>query len=333
MSLKKFGRKLEKAATNAAITFTIGGGAYSIYKKNKNGINRFLGKEDRRAAKELAEQAAKDRESQRDLQGQALDIAQQRRDEESAFLQSERDRYNTLYKPIEQRISGELSQGPNTAEAAGIAGADFANNFDASVDARERDQLRRGVGMRPGSSAMRMQGENDAYNRARGIATMQTQARREEDDAHFLRSTAFYNANGSGIKSRLQQGMATMYGADYGSRLDGAKLMSGNAELAQQHSAALNEQSYAGVTTLANIAGQIVGAKVKGKGKGAGTGGTGGGGGGVTAATQAIASTPTARNKTPITNTMMNDYQTNQTKAAGVGALQSEINQGFGRGS
>lgn len=321
---KKFTRGVKALAT---------GGLSEVYESNKNGLDRFLGKDDRRQARSLAEQAAMDREDQRRYQEQALGIAKARRADEAAFLQQERDRYNSIYKPIEQRIGNELAAGPALEEQAGIAGSDFANSFDASVQARERDQLRQGISYRPGSSASRMQGENDAYNRARGIATAKTTARREEDDRHFLRSTAFFNSNANSIQNRLQQGMATMYGADYSARQNAAAQMGAQANQNQQFSQALNEQSYAGINTVAGLAGGVFNAI-------GGVGGITSGISGLSGSTAASTYTPQygdtavasrSGTDTPYKNIYLNDYQTNQTTPAGIGAVQSEINQGFGR--
>jgi hypothetical protein len=235
-------------------------GLSEVYESNKNGIDRFLGQDDRAEAATLAEQAAADQQSARDQVDRAATIQSSRYSAESDYLAAQQERYDTLYAPIEQSLSAELQAGGNTQEAAAIAGGDYANQFDASTAARDRAQLAQGISTRAGSSSGNMQADNDAYARASGIATAQTAARREEDDQNFLRSTAFYNANGSGIQDRLQSGMQTMYGTDYNAALNQAEAYRTFSNTNQDNSTALNAQSYDGITSLVDVGTRVVGA-------------------------------------------------------------------------
>ena len=216
-------------------------------------LSSFLGTDDRAQAADLADQAQAARDKAAEYSEQQLAIAGESREAQQAYLDSENERYDSLYAPIEQGIAEDLAGGPNTAEQAAIAANDYGNQFDVSIDARNRQQLRQGVNYRPGSSAARLQSDNDAYERAAGIATAQTNARREEDDRHFLQSTAFYNANGSGIKSRLLSGMQQLYGADYDAYGNARTQQLQDATIDQNNSNALNAQSYNGINTALRL--------------------------------------------------------------------------------
>ena len=212
-------------------------------------LSDFLGSDDRAQARELADEAQADRDTARQYSDRQLGIAEESRTAQQEFLDSEQSRYDSIYAPLEQGIADKLGQGPALEEQAGIAANDYGNQFDASIAARDRAQQRQGVSYRPGSSTARMQSDNDAYERAKGVATAQTTARREEDDRHFLQSTAFYNQNGSGVRSQLLSGMQQMYGADYSAYGNASNQMLDYADINQNNSNALNEQSYDGINT------------------------------------------------------------------------------------
>lgn len=341
MGWSDFRDSIVKPALGAAAGFALGGPAGAA-----KGASLVSGLEASRqsgkAASSLAQTAADQRQSAYDAQAQAAESQAARFEAESNYLKGEQTRYNTLYKPIEQGIAEDLAQGPQTEQAATIAGSTFANQFDAEIAARERNQLQQGIDYRAGSSAERMQGENDAYNRAMGIATSQTSARREEDDQHFLQSTAFYNANGAGIKNQLLQGMQTMYGADYEAARDQASYGTSNAALTQEYSNAMNAQSNSSLssvfdagTQLFKAAGGISGITdtLGGLFSDDPTGGTGAVGvtqpAGVqsTGVTTFGTSTPQAiRTNTPKMNQYMNDGTYNQNRAAISGTNRGFIN-------
>ena len=246
LSLKRIGRAL--------IT---GGASEVFYEPFKDDIQNFFGKEDRANAREYASRADEQVARGEELQNEALGISNQRAQAEGQFLSEERDRFNNLYSPIEEGIASDLADGPRSEEMAQQAGNQFANEFDASTAARTRQQQRLGVNYRPGSSQLRMQGENDAYNRARGIAGSATEARREEDDRHFLRSTQFFNSNGSGIRNRLLQGMDQLYGADYASKTNSANQNFAQAGYNQGVSNQFQQQSTQGLNTVLNLGGRV----------------------------------------------------------------------------
>jgi len=289
------------------------GGLYAVYKKNKRGIQDFFGKSDRRNARAQAAKADEMRERSQELQLQALDISNERRKAEGEYLQSERDRYDKVYAPIEQQMGLQLRAGPRTEEQAMIAGDTFANEFDAATASREREQRRLGINYGAGSSALRMQGENDAYNRAMGIATSRNTARREEDDRHFLRSSQFFTQNGSGIRGRLLQGMNQMYGADYDSKNNAALSAIGQGQYHQNTADQYTKNSMAGVNTLMNVGARVASAYMTGGKSEAGeltkTGGV------------------DATVKTPQTNQLLGSSQPGQARSAMSGSRRSEINQ------
>lgn len=216
-------------------------------------LDGFLGKDMRDQAAAYAATAQGQRDRALVLQNNALEQSNQRFAAESAHLAEDRERYNTMYRPIEEQLAADIAKGPALEEQAGIARSDFANSFDSSVAARNRQQMRQGVSFRPGSSSMRLQSDNDAYNRARGLAGASTQARREEDDRHFLRSEAFYRNNGSGIRDRLLSGMQNMYGAHQNATNTAAAQALANANMNQNYSTQLNANSYNGINSLINI--------------------------------------------------------------------------------
>ena len=246
-----------------------------------SGLSDFFGASDRKNAKKYGKLADNSRAQMEEYQSDALDSAGARFDAETGFVKSEQDRFNSIYAPLEQSIASKLNQGPQTAQAAAIAGGEFTGQFDASTAARDRANRRQGISYQPGSSAARQQGENDAYNRARGIAGAQTEARREEEDSHFLKQNAFFQANSNSIQNRVQSGIASAYGADYNALNTAAGQQADQAAYNQGVSNQYSEQSKAGINTLASIAGQAVGAYATG-GLSLLAGGVGGGGGGGT---------------------------------------------------
>ena len=220
-----------------------------------SGLSDFFGASDRKNAKKYGQLADDARDQMQVHQQDALGVASDRFDAESGFVNSEQQRFDSIYAPIEQRLADDLNQGPQLEQQAGIAGSDFSREFDASTAARSREQMRQGISYRPGSSAARMQGENDAYNRARGIASARTDARREEDDSHFLKQNAFFQANSNSIQNRVQSGIATAYGADYNALNTAGAQQAEQASYNQGVSNQYSEQSKAGINTIANLAG------------------------------------------------------------------------------
>lgn len=220
-------------------------------------ISNFFGSSDRKNARKYGRLADQARAKSEGFQSQALGIADERRTAEQRLLNEESSRFDNIYAPMENSIADQLNAGPRMDEQAEIAGSNFSNEYDASIAAREREEQRMGVNHRAGSSASRMRGENDAYNRARGMADTQNIARREEDDRHFLRKSQFFNANGSGIRGRLMQGMNQMYGADYSSTVNAANHAIGQSEHSQGVSNQYSQNSGAGINTLLNIGGRV----------------------------------------------------------------------------
>lgn len=137
-------------------------------------------------------------------------------------------RFNQNYLPIEQDIARDLQDGPDFEGHANQYGNEFATQFDASAAAQER-QLRQ-FGIRPDSQAYARATEDNAFNRAAGIADSRNRARREEEDSHFLKQTAFLSGG-----SNLQSQVAANYSSLYGTRLDQANSYAADANANRQN--------------------------------------------------------------------------------------------------
>ena len=285
-------------------------------------ISDFFGASDRKNAEKYGDLADESRAQMQTYQQNALDTAGDRFDAESGFVNSEQDRFNSIYAPMEQSLADELNAGPQSAQAAAIAGGEFTGQFDASTASRDRALLRQGVSYQPGSSASRMQGENDAYNRARGIAGAQTEARREEEDSHFLKQNAFFQANSNSIQNRVQNGIASAYGADYNAQTNAAAQQAEQATYNQGVSNQYAEQSKAGINTLVNIGGRIAAGVA-----------TGGASELALAATNSFsdgAATQAAQPQSSATGQYLNNYTPNQAQAAIAGTNTAYYNNNFG---
>jgi len=154
-------------------------------------------------------------------------------------------RFNENYLPIEQAISQDLQDGADFEGHANQYGNEFATQFDASTEAQER-QLRQ-FGIRPDSQAYARATEDNAYNRAAGIANSRNQARREEEDSHFLKQTAFLSGG-----SNLQSQVASNYSSLYGARLNQANNYAADANANRQ---AIGANLTSAVSTGARLAG------------------------------------------------------------------------------
>lgn len=253
-----FRDSIVKPALGAAAGFVVSGGNLAVAAKGASMVSGLeSARQDGNDASDFANTAASQRQAAYDAQAAAAASQQAGFDAKSEYLAGEQERYDSLYAPIEEGIAAELAAGPNTVEAAAIAGNTFASQFDSEIASRERTQQQQGVNYRAGSSAERMQGENDAYSRAMGIASSQTTARREEEDQHFLNSTAFYNANGSGIKTQLLNGMQEMYGSDYDAYNNTATQQAENAAVTQGYSSALNTQANSTISSVVDAGTQL----------------------------------------------------------------------------
>lgn len=330
-SLTKKAKKLGSKAVRATLAVGTGGVSEIGYKIERDAKDKRV---KQRAEARIADS---DRASARDYQDQMLGIAREQRAGEQEWLDTEQQRWEDTYQPMEQGIVDDLNAGPALEQQAAIAGSDFASAFDASTGARNRSDMR--LGMRPGQSAMRMRGENDAFDRARGIAEAKTGARREEDDRHFLRTQAFYQNNGSGIRGRLLDGMRNMYGSEYNATGNVASQRLQSAGIHDNFANQYGEESKAGWNAAINIGTRLGTAALTG-GKSEAVGAAGGAGAtslyqpaGIQPSGAVTSPTNTNRSRgvmMPVRNNYMNDGSTpvkGQTRAAARGAIQSEINR------
>jgi len=149
-----------------------------------------------------------------------LDLADDRREQGDELLDQQlqqiyqmQEQYNEIYKPLLEQNSQRLLEGPQYDRAADAARDDFGLSFDRSVEAERMNQRRNG--MDPTSSQAQRLGEDNAYNRALGMATTANAARTEEDDRHWARSLSFAHA-GNGIQSQVISGLGSQANANYG---------------------------------------------------------------------------------------------------------------------
>ena len=149
-----------------------------------------------------------------------LDMAEERREQGDQLLDQQlqqiyqmQDQYNEIYRPLLEQNSQRLLAGPQYDRAADAARDDFGLSFDRSVEAERMNQRRNG--MDPTSSQAQRLGEDNAYNRALGMATTANAARTEEDDRHWARSLSFAHA-GNGVQSQVINGLGNQANANYG---------------------------------------------------------------------------------------------------------------------
>lgn len=145
-----------------------------------------------------------ERQAQREF-----DLAERELDEIQAIRESDQRRFDQNFLPIEDRIARELNRDDDREGAARLAGDTFANQFDVANEAQER-QLRQ-FGIRPDSQAFARATEDQAFNRAAGIASAQNHARREEEDRHFAQQLSFLGG-GSNLQSQISNSLNNSYG-------------------------------------------------------------------------------------------------------------------------
>lgn len=202
----------------ASAAVSIGGSLFGAYNANKQ-------------RKDAKKQAQREHElAERQLGMLEKQNAQQQR------------RYDQNYRPIEESIARDLKAGPDLEGAANEAGGNFASEFDSASAAQER-QLRQ-FGIRPDSQAYGRATEDQAYNRAAGMSNAQTQARRQEEDNHFIQQMGFLSG-GSGIQSDVANRMAQMYGIRSGNAAQYASDASSNAQ-------ALGQFANMGINAIGN---------------------------------------------------------------------------------
>lgn len=198
----------------------------------------LTGRSSRKAARREARKAD-ERIAKADalLQEQA-DASRRMTDELRQQIQGDTARWNNYYAPIERDLAMQLRQGPDTEGQAAIARNEYLNQFDVAQENARREAIRYGV--QPGSEAMRRTRDAATANSAMGAATAATQARRAEEDRHYMRQSAFFQ-NGAGLKGQIYNKLRDTYGADidsYGRQIQGnqqfANLYQGNAD---RHSA------------------------------------------------------------------------------------------------
>lgn len=130
-------------------------------------------------------------------------------EEAAGFRKQDMQRFDQLYAPSEQRVAAQLTEGINVEQQAQAAGDSFTNQYDASLDAANRQMLRQGV--RPGSSASAQMQGDAAFNRARGAASEMNVARRAADDQNFTRNLAF-SQQGQAIRQGMTNNIYREYG-------------------------------------------------------------------------------------------------------------------------
>lgn len=238
---------------NIANIATLGG-----YDSVKDDVRNFFGHDDRWNAKREASKG----DAQWANYQQYLADQQRVGEEQRAALSGEIDqadqRWAELYAPMERQLVDDLNRGPDTEGEAALAASRFGTDFDASAEAAERRA--RAYGIQPGSEQMRRTRDENTYNRARGIAESANTARRAEDDSHFLKQSAFYSQNGSGLKREVMAGLQDMYGADYANYQN---LGYGAAQLGNYYQGNADryaQQSNQGINLLSNIGTQALSA-------------------------------------------------------------------------
>ena len=239
-------------------------------------VDSLTGGDAKRAAKREAAKA--DERTQRGggaeeqlakLQG----IQVQRSEAELAELNDNRQRWNEYYAPMERQLVGDLNKGPDLEGESALAAGRFSSDFDASTDAARRQAMRYGI--QPGSEQMRRTEDANAYDRARGIAGSANTARRAEDDAHWLKQSAFFNQNGSGLKRDVLAGIQNMYGSQANAVKDQANGLQGFAQQYQNNSDRFSQEAASTLSSTVNLATQGAlafgtgGASLLGQGAGA----------------------------------------------------------------
>lgn len=132
----------------------------------------------------------------------ALDLQQQQ-------YEDQKERFDSIYRPLEQSMADELNQDPRERQeaAANEARSDFTTGFDASQDESQRNAMRYGIN--PGSQQFLNAQEDQNYDRALGSTVAANQARTIEDDKLFARKAAFLSG-GSNLSSRVAEGFGNI---------------------------------------------------------------------------------------------------------------------------
>ena len=218
-------------------------------------LSNFFGKDDRRRQDEEAAKGDRAAIDARAIEQNQVNITSSFAAKQNSEIDYNKDRRSGIYDPLEQSLANYVGGPADLEGEAAIAGGQFSTAFDNSLRARTQQQQQQGVNYRPGSSASRMQGENDALNRASGIASSMNTARREEEDAHFVRQNAFFQSGSTNVQNQVNSGLNTLYGAEITGAQNQALYARNESLYRQGISDQYGQQSLQGINTLAQFSG------------------------------------------------------------------------------